>query len=165
MKYNIIISRIESDRLVKMDTSFFENIVYNNFKYLTKVNNGSNHTRKEINRLCNNKNSFVLIATYNNQIIGYILGEKINLQQYNVFDNRTVYYITYLYVVPNYRNKGIATSLINCVMKNKKNVYGIMLTFDTFDNNLVSFYDKNKFYQDKIMTTGNRWDVYYKRYY
>jgi ribosomal protein S18 acetylase RimI-like enzyme len=167
MKNNkIIISRIDGEMLINMDTTYFEYIVYKNFIHLSKVNNGSNHSKKEINRLCNSLNSFVLVATCNNQIVGYVLGEKINLKQFNVLDNRNVFYVTYLYTVPKFRKMGIGTTLLDCVTKTKKyKSNGIMLTFDTANKNLYDFYIKNKFSRDKLMTSGNRWDVYYRRYY
>jgi ribosomal protein S18 acetylase RimI-like enzyme len=165
----IKVSIIYGDKLVNMDTSLFEFIVYKNFLHLgnNTDQNKFNHNTKEINRLCHDNSSFAVVAIADGNIVGYILGEVVELDKFNPQDTRTVCYVTYIYTVNSYRNRGIATCLLDVLKKwgKEKNCEGVMLTYDTHNNSLVRFYNKYGFNRDIFMTTGNRWDVYYRRYY
>ena len=160
----IRVSIITGDRLVNMDTRLFEFIVYKNFSHLIRNDNKFNHTKKEIQRLCFSDSSFVIVAISDGNIVGYILGEVIYLKKYNPLDTRTVCYVTYIYTVDDYRAKGIGTLLLDILQKyNLENRHkGIMLTYDTSNKSLVKFYNKNNFSRDVFMSTGNRWDVYFR---
>lgn len=162
----ITVSLINGNKLVNMDTGLFEHIVYKNFYHLAGPKE-LNHNMNEVHRLCNSSRSFVLTATIEGALVGYVLGEIINLNGFNQMDNRSVCYITYLYTVPKFRNTGIATQMLKLVRSffKKSKSDGIMLTFDTTNQKLARFYKKNGFMRDLSMATGNRWDVYYRRYY
>ena len=102
----------------------------------------------------------------NKLIIGYLLGEIKILSKLNPSDNRTVFYITYLYVIPEYRNKGLGNILMKqmfCFFK-KMNINGFMLTFDTKNKKNKDFYQKKSFMPDNIFRTFKRFDVYYRHY-
>jgi len=117
--------------------------------------------------LCNTKSSFLISATINDVLIGYILGEYINLDKLNSdkrhTDGRYVCYITYIHVVDDYRNIGVASNMIKFLIKlQKQNIDGIMLTCDTSNNRLVRFYKKLGFMEDIMFRTYSRFETYYK---
>ena len=90
-------------------------------------------------------------------LIAYLIGEINHLN-----DGRLVYYISYFYVCPKYQNKKIGSRLIDCLI-NKCTVWGIrfiILTCDTNDRKLVSFYSKRNFEVDTVLKNGTRHEVF-----
>ena len=82
----------------------FINLIYQQFSYLTDPK--LNHNLGEISRLINNNRDFLGILVYHDNIlIAYLVGEFKKLDDNQ--DGRLVYYITYMYVAPKYRNKKI----------------------------------------------------------
>jgi GNAT superfamily N-acetyltransferase len=131
---------------ISNNKNLFVNLVYQQFSYLTDPK--LNHNLQEIDRLINNNRDFLGILVYNDKIlIGYLIGEFKNLD-YNQ-DKRLVYYITYMYVVPKYRNKKIATLLIKKIIDICENsrVKNILLTCES---DLIVFYSKFGFNKDPV---------------
>ena len=61
------------------------------------------------------------------------------------------YYISSLYIDPNYQNKGIGTKLLKTLINNlkKTNLDNIYLTVDLNNKNAIDFYLKNNFLIEK----------------
>jgi len=107
---------IECDKLLTLliqDERKYDNNIDSNFKV-------SNYYYQMIN---NNKNTFLLGYFINEKLVGYIF------TKYKLVEGDTNYtgYIDALYVLKDYRNKGIATSLLKETINilNKKNIYTI----------------------------------------
>ena len=110
------------------------------------------HSVREIFMLIQ-KDDFKGFFVYNqqNRLVGYLVGEIIITD-----DGRRTFYISYLYTTPAYRNKGIATSLINIVINNCINRYGInfvTLTCDSRHSKTYQFYHKLAFKEDHNIKT------------
>ena len=158
MKININYGK----NLTKYNTTILQKIIYLHF--LNLKNKNLNHTPTEINRLFTSEKSCLFTVIKNGIIIGYLLGEIKKLSKLNPSDNRTVFYITYLYVIPEFRNKGLGNMIMKqmfCFFK-KMNINGFMLTFDTKNKKNKDFYQKKSFMPDNIFRTFKRFDVYYR---
>jgi len=166
MNNSIEINYMSGNELTNMNTNKLETIIYNSFISLVKYKQ-LKHNKKEIHRLCNSNSSFFISATIDNVLIGYILGEYIHLNDLNSIDRRYVGYITYVHIVDDYRNKGIASKMMKILMelqKNdvKNNIDGILLTFDTRNKKLMKFYKKLGFVEDILFRTYDRFEIFYK---
>ena len=136
-------------------------VLYNNFLYLTKFPELM-HTQDEIYKLLTSDKLLGYLVYHQTEkskkLIGYMFGEFKNLN-----DGRYVFYISYIYVMDNYRNKKIGTQLmIKLVNYCKQNsVKFIVLTCDTYDTQIMNFY-KKKFgcVEDNILATGGRHEVF-----
>lgn len=149
--------------LVRKDTEILEKIVYNNFLHLAR-NHALSHNTDTIHRLFNSNTSFYMSASINGALIGYILGEYINLHDKNYADNRIVCYISYLYVSPNYRGHSIATNMMKILFLNTTvRVDGWMLVFDTHKKHLNTFYSKLGFKPDILHKNYSQHEVYFKQ--
>jgi ribosomal protein S18 acetylase RimI-like enzyme len=103
-------------------------------------------------------------ASINGALISYILGEYINLNNKNYADNRTVCYISYLYVSPDYRGHSIATNMMKILFLNTNvKVDGWMLVFDTHKKHLKAFYSKLGFTPDILYKNYSQHEVYFKQ--
>jgi GNAT superfamily N-acetyltransferase len=120
-------------------------VIYYNFKYL-EYDPILKHKHEDIVRLLqSNDISGYLAYDIDKSLIGYIIGEYINLN-----DGRRVFYVTYLFVIKRFRHKKIGSHLIEYMMNKCKmnNIREMMLTFDTNDSRLITFYKKHGFKQD-----------------
>jgi ribosomal protein S18 acetylase RimI-like enzyme len=121
----------------------FAKIIYANFIYFKKYPN-LQHNIKELDRLLTDNNMYGLLVYQEKKIIGYLIGEKKNLT-----DSRNIYYISYVYISPKYRNNGLASYLINNIKNKFKNkLDGLMLTTDKDNEKLYNFYLKKGFMDD-----------------
>lgn len=131
------------------------NIIFNNFRDLKYIDEAQ-HNHKNIENLLSKKinENFCYISLDDNTTVinGYLVGEKKIL-----IDGRMVFYITYIYVSPNDRNKGIGTKLIEKIILKCKKSFGIkfvMLVCDK-NNNANDFYAKLGFVMDPIIKLKN----------
>lgn len=137
------------------------NTIYNHFIHLKDFSD-LKHTKNEIkNMLSRNEFYGLLLYSQNKKLIAYLLGEKIKLN-----DGRFVYYISYIYVIKEYRSQGIGKRLINKVIEKCKNSFGISFIMLTCENDNVSairFYKKLGYIQEKILPhpKGNTIFCYY----
>jgi len=123
----------------------FSNVVYDNFIHLKDTE--LNHNIEEIRRILSSDHFIGYEARLNTKVVAYILAELIVTPS-----GRSAMYIYYLYTAERHRKNGIATILINMVIKYSKKTgcSCIMLTCDGSDINLVSYYKKNGFLVDSV---------------
>jgi len=160
----IDITIISGSDLVREKTDILEKIVYNNFIHLAS-NNGVSHTTENIHKLFNSHTSFFMSASINGSMIGYILGEYMDLNHLNDADNRNVCYISYIYICRKYRGNAIATNMMKILLSDNTNnkINGWMLVFDTHKKNLRGFYSKLGFEPDILHKTHSQHEVYFKQ--
>lgn len=138
--------------------TYFCDTIYNNFKELTRYQN-LKHNKKEIMRIIKSPQSVIIFKLYKGKIIGYVLGEIMKLN-----DGRTVFYVTYIFTSQIFRSKGIASELMNKITKivDEKNLDGIMLTCDSENFEVYSFYEKRGFMPDLVLRTYDKFEVLFK---
>lgn len=149
---------VSSDQLRSQNMSMFTNTIYHNFENLSQFPH-LNHSKKSIHDLLTGESAVVYVCVLRKHIIGYIVGEIMQLQ-----DGRNVLYITYLFVSKQYRNKKMASILIASVEKHAKNKFlnGIMLTCDTHNKPVYDMYKYKGFAQDIVLKGTERFDVMFK---
>ena len=126
----------------------FSNIVYNLFKdNISSLK--KDHTVENIKKMLTSPNFYsVFVYDFKSSIIGYVLGEFELLD-----DGRYCYFIKYLYVTNEYKNKNIEYGLINRIKNDVKKEFGINFIFVFCNvNNLkvYEFYKNNNFSIDKL---------------
>jgi ribosomal protein S18 acetylase RimI-like enzyme len=133
-------------------------MVYINFEKLSQYPQ-LKHNRKEIMRLLKSDDVVVYLYLVNKKIAAYMVGEIMKLN-----DGRHVFYISYIFTAVKFRNKGIASKLMNVIdeMTNKYGLDGVMLTCDSEDRAVYDFYLKRGFMPDMLLRTYNRYEVMYK---
>lgn len=153
----IVIKPVKANNLNKPNINTFIDLIYEHFLDLLKYPT-LKHSKNEIKRLISNQNFRGYLVYVNNSIIGYLLGEIMLLN-----DKRHVFYISYIYVAPSYRNKGIASTLLEIVSQNigQNNLDGILLTTDTEDRKLFDFYIKRGYKPDEQLRTYRQHEVLY----
>ncbi|ARF09047.1 acetyltransferase GNAT family protein [Catovirus CTV1] len=154
---NINIISVDSDYFNnKKNTPLFVDTVFNNFSYLAKEEK-LKHSFAEINKLLNSPKFKGFFIKKNNHIIGYLLGEIMNLD-----DGRKVYYISYLYVSHLFRKHGFASKLLSIVIDLTKNLglNAVMLICDTENNEVHDFYAKRGFMLDMKLRRYEKHDVF-----
>jgi GNAT superfamily N-acetyltransferase len=139
------------------DIRKFVEVIYRNFEEL-EPKRELNHNRTEIKRIITSPTALILIAIYNKAIVSYIMAD---LVEYN---NRLLMHIYYLFTAPGYRNKGVATFLINQVQEyaDVYNCKALSLTFDTYNHPLTKFYMSNGFNYDPELKSNRRHDMLVK---
>lgn len=149
--------------LLKINTNALVNVIYNNFKYLEKQN-VANHDEEYISELINSENMYsIFIYDKKKRIVGYLIG-KTNMLD----DERIVYFISYIYVSPNYRNNGIGTRMLNTLVNRIKhwNISDIMLITNKKNPKLINFFmNNNGFVFDNKFKTNQDYDVLVKHNY
>lgn len=153
MKNKVIIKEIKNIK----NKELLIHTLYKDFDYL-KDDPMLGHTVEELSRLVNDE-KFCSLFAFNeqNKMIGYLIGEVKQLQ-----DSRMVYYISYLYVLPDYRGFKIGSKLIEMVIRNCEN-YGykfVMLKCDTTKQKIVDLYTKFGFSKDPLLSSNDRHCVY-----
>lgn len=131
-------------------------IVFKNFSELASKPH-LQHNRDEIRRVLTNHDFVGFFVYENGKVVAYLIGEKKHLQ-----DGRLVYYITYIFVGGKYRNKKIASRLIEKLIERCEGwgIGFILLTFDIKDQRLLQFYTKRGFQPDPILKNGTQHEVY-----
>lgn len=134
----------------------FIDIIYKNFQYISNESH-LNHTKHEIGRILSSPNLYGLLAYHEGKIIGYMVGEFMNLN-----DGRNVYYISYFYVIKKYRGMKIGSRMMENIMIMVKKVGReyIVLTCDTRNKELVGFYKRFGFMKDILLQTMKSHDVF-----
>jgi ribosomal protein S18 acetylase RimI-like enzyme len=140
---------------VNKKTDLFENVVYNNFIHLAQ-DPDLKHTVQEIHRIFTCDGLQLYLCILNKKIVAYLLGEIMTLN-----DKRNVLYITYIFTAPKYRNKGIASMLLNKAeeIAKLKDLHGILLTCDTEDKKVYDLYIKRGFMLDFHLRRYTKYDV------
>lgn len=137
---------------------YFGNTILNNFIELSQYPN-LNHNLKEIMRVIKSQKSIIMFKMFKGKIIGYMLGEILNLN-----DGRNVFYITYIYTSPVFRGKGIASQFLNKISEivRSKSLDGILLTCNSEDQEVYTFYEKRGFMPDLVLRTYDKFEVMFK---
>ena len=154
-----IIILTKSDIEKQKDLSFFIELIYNNFIELSK-NDKLMHTKEKIKENLKSDNSIIIIMLNSDKkIIGFLTANIMELD-----DRRKVLYISYIYIAENERNNKLGSKLLNeaekIAIKNK--CLGVMLIFDTHQNNLVRFYEDKGYMLDINYRRYEQNDVFYK---
>ena len=146
------------EQIAKQKIRKFAKLVYTNFIDLAK-NPDLKHNITEIERVLYCKECQLFVITEHGKMIGYLLGEIMDIN-----DGRKVFYITYIFTAKNFRNKGIASQLMNLTeqVSRKLNLDGILLTCDTEDQQVFDFYAKRGFMPDVHLRKYDKYDVLYK---
>jgi ribosomal protein S18 acetylase RimI-like enzyme len=108
-----------------------------------------------IDSIKNNLTSSGLLGWFlvngDNKIIGYVIGDRQNLK-----DGRYVYYISYFFIIPKYRNHGLGKKmLINCMKYIESiNIKFVLLTSE-INTNAFKLYKSIGFIYDPIIKINN----------
>jgi ribosomal protein S18 acetylase RimI-like enzyme len=142
--------------LQKRKTKMTEKMIYNNFIDLAD-NDKLGHSYREIKKLLSSNNVQYYICTFNDKIIGYLLGDIISV------GDRLVFFINYIYVVKQFRGNQIGRNLLKLsIIKAKEfKLDGVMLICNTHDKYVFNWYKKNKFVFDKELKRNEKHDVLY----
>jgi len=130
----------------------FAKVIHNNFLYLRDFPN-LQHSLSSILILLKSHNTISYLVYHNKQLIGYLIGEMKHLE-----DGRLVFYISYVFVLKAYRSKGIGTQLINKIISDSKlkGIKFILLTCDSDDKRVFSYYLRIGFIEDPIYKSFDR---------
>lgn len=148
----------KSDIEKQKDLSFFIDIIYNNFIELTE-DDKLMHNKEKIEENLRNDNSVIILLMNDDKIFGFVTGNIMLLD-----DRRKVLFISYIYVAETERNKKLGSQLMNIVEKTAllNKCLGVMLIFDTHQQNLVRFYENRGYMLDINLRRYERHDVFYK---
>ncbi len=153
--YPKIISKSNSYNITKHLDSYID-ILFINFKSLSLYKN-LKHDKQHLKELLTSNNMFgVLIYNNNNKIIGYAFGEFMKLD-----DGRSVYYLSYIYIIKSWRKKGIGSYIMNLLTEQckKHDVHYLMLICDTEDPLVYNFYLTRGFMPDLKLRRYEKYDV------
>ena len=130
-------------------------VIFDNFKHLTNYPE-LKHSKAEIRRIITGDKFYGFLLYHNKKIIAYLIGEITKLQ-----DGRKAFFINYIFVSTHYRNKGLATDLLNEVYKLGDNhqLDAVLLTCDTEDPIVYDFYLKRGYMPDYVLRQYNKYDV------
>lgn len=146
------ISRSFKENIIK-----FAKVVYSNFAGV-KEELIFNHTPESVVELLTSI-KLINIIGYNEKgkVISYLLGRIERLP-----DGRLVFYIVYLYVAKNYRNRGIGKELLrrlhNYLIFEIGGISFIVALIDKKKHSVVYFYWKNNFRKDYMHDEACRLD-------
>ena len=145
---------IELKHLSENKKQLFTDLIYHNFIKISSYEQ-LKHNKHEIYNLLSKSSHFFIVYMIHNKILGYILGEIINLEKEKIL------FITYIFTSPNHRNKGLGHKLMNHIEKyaSFNNCLKIMLTCDTEDKKLYEWYLKMGFIPDMHFRTYDRFDT------
>lgn len=132
------------------------NVIYHNFKFLDNQNIII-HNKEYINALLRNENSYILfVYDNNNKIIGYLIGGI------TIKNNVVIFYLSYIYVSPKYRNNGVGNKMMKTLLKYVKysDITNVMTIIDTRNHNVVKFFNSYKFVRDLNNSTGEQYDIF-----
>jgi len=153
-----MVLKIQVKEICKFQTNIAPvvDLIYNNFDYIANYTE-LKHNKNEIARILLSKNFYgFFLLNLDNHIIGYLVGEKMYLN-----DGRHVFYVSYLYVNKPYRKHGVGGKLMMLLEERCKqwNIYIITLTYDTDDVKVGLFYQNRGFMPDLVLRTYGRFDV------
>jgi len=136
---------IETKRI--QNPELLANIIYHNFVYLIEFPHLS-HNKKAIIDTLKLPNNLCFLVYEDNNLIAYLVGDFKTLN-----DQRYVYYISYFYVMENYRSNGLGGQIMKLVINKCKNmgISFIVLTCDNHDPRVVKFYKKHGFVLDPVL--------------
>jgi GNAT superfamily N-acetyltransferase len=138
-----------------ININIFSNIIYNNFIELKNINYLI-HNKKDIINLLLNKNFNGFLLFDNSKIIGYLIGKFTILS-----DGRYVYFLDYIYIAKNFRNKKLGELLINKLisycLENGVNI--ITLICDYSDEKVIKFYNKFGFIKDTFLNNHKKHNI------
>lgn len=143
--------------LNKRKTKKLDQMIYKNFIHIAD-NPILMHNYKEIKNILSSNDVQFYLYFYKNKILGYLVGTIMKLS-----DGRRVFYITYIYVAKDARQFGIGNKLLNFAKRCAANMYldGIMLTCDTENKKVYSWYTRHGFMLDMQLRKYERYDVLY----
>jgi len=146
------------DDLRKKKLLLLASIIFTNFKELADYQQ-LKHSMEDIMKLLQSENAIVCLYIINKKTAGYMVGEIMKLN-----DGREVFYVSYIFTSPKFRNNGIASKLMNTVdeLTNKYKLDGIMLTCNSEDKHIYDFYLKKGFMPDMLLRTYAKYEVMYK---
>jgi ribosomal protein S18 acetylase RimI-like enzyme len=137
MKNQLYIKSVDNNFFNRPNLELFIDTIFNNFIDLYNFPY-LKHNKTEILKLLSSNNFYGFLVFHGNIIIGYLLGEVINL------NNQFVFFINYLFIAPTFRNNKLGTQLINIAKQ-----YVIMNDFDAIaqlcdinNQNIINFYEK-----------------------
>ena len=136
--------------------SLLATVAYNNFIYLTKFPELM-HTKEDIVKALQSDGNLCYLLYDGNNLIGYLIGDFRTLQ-----DSRYAYYISYLYISKQYRDKKLGSRLMDKIIKKCQDtgVKFIVLTCDTKDDKIIRFYERYGFKVDSYLGGGKRHEVF-----
>ncbi len=149
--------RYTGNDLAKRNIGKFARIVHKHFLHLTEVKTADHSTESIYDRLTSLQ-STIIFAVNNGSIIGYLIAEP------TLHNMENLTHIYYIYVIPSFRSKGIATYMLKLI-ENYSHDMGIeilSLTYDTYDDKLGKFYNKNRFNFDDNIRSYQRYDMLVK---
>lgn len=140
MKNQLFIKSINSSFFNKPNIHLFISSVFNNFIDLYDYPQ-LNHNIDSIYNLLMSDSFHGFIVFYKTKIIGYLLGEIVNMNGNNY------YFINYLFVSSVFRNKKLGSLMLNYAKKYimNKHIHGISLIIDTENHKNIQFYKKHGF--------------------
>ena len=141
------------ENLSENKKQIFTNLIYYNFIKIAD-NDKLKHNKNEIYNLLSNPAHFFIVYMINNKILGYIVGEIMNLNQ------EPILFITYIFTSPYHREGGIGHILMNYIENyaSNNNCRKIMLTCDTDDKKIYDWYLKMGYMPDMHFRTYDRYD-------
>ena len=153
-----MIVTLTAANLKNQNLSLLINNIYKNFLELAS-DPKLNHTKSEIQKILDSDGVVLFLILDNNKIIGYLLGEVLDLQ-----DSRHVLFISYIYVVKFMRNKKLGCKLMSYAISYaiEQRCDGIMLIYNTSDKKLERFYNKYGFMLDFHLRRYEPHDVFFK---
>ena len=145
---------IEIKQLSENKKKIFTDLIYENFIKISPYEQ-LKHNKNEIYNLVSKSSHFFIVYMINNKILGYILGEIIE------FDQNKILFITYIFISPYHRKKGLGQLLLNYIENyaSDNNCIKIMLTCDTEDKKVYDWYLKRGFMPDMHFRTYDRFDT------
>jgi ribosomal protein S18 acetylase RimI-like enzyme len=145
---------IKLENLSENKKQIFTNLIYHNFINIAQYEK-LKHNKNEIYNLLSNTNNFFFVDIIDKKILGYILGEII------VVDKEKILFITYIFISPNHRKRGLGHKLMNYIEKyaSYNDCLKIMLTCDTDDKKIHEWYLKMGFMPDMHFRTYDRFDT------
>ena len=125
-------------RLTKDDNNVFRKLIIDEGEAYREFL-GMGWSVKEILNQLNKKTNFSYGIFYNKLLVSFILGDLFNIEKFSEYE------ILLIYVRKTFRNKGLATKLINKIEENNNYLKKIHLEVSKNNFNGISFYKKMNF--------------------
>lgn len=145
------------ENMQSRDIRKFVEVIYRNFEQISNIKELS-HNRTQIKKILTSPTCLILLAVYDNKIVSYAIADIV------LYNNKLLMHIYYLFTSPAYRNKGVATNLINKVHQYaiEYKCVAISLTFDTYDKAITKYYMSNGFTYSPDLRSNQRYDMLVK---
>ena len=153
----VSVSWYTGQNMQNRDFRKFVEVIYRNFEEIAEVT-VLRHNRTEIKKIMTSPTALILVATLSDRIIGYLIADLV------LYNDRSLMHVYYLFTSPGYRNKGVATFLLNQVQDYAEvyNCSALSLTFDTYNDQLNKYYTSNGFTFDPELRSEQRYDMMVK---